>query len=99
VNIPERLESSRAAITAFLSGEIDSDTQRVMFEDDILLFAVAHVDEADPDWILSQLSDQAWPAELRVQILWLMRSHYSQGHAILVREAPGLLRNMPEPRD
>lgn len=94
---PDKLQSSRELVTAFLRGEIDAERQPEIFEDDVLMFAVARLDAADPDWILGQLSNQAWPADLRAQVLRLTRRHYPEGHAILSREAPELLRNMRNP--
>jgi hypothetical protein len=92
-----KVESSREVVSAFLSGEIDPERKPAIFEDDILLLAVARLEEADPDWVLGQLSNQAWPIELRVEILRLMLRQYPAGHAVLNREAPGLLRNMQQP--
>jgi hypothetical protein len=93
-----KLDSSRELITEFLRGEISQENERAIIEDDVLLFAVARLDEADPDWILGQLSNRTWPIELRAQILQLMVRHCPEGYAILGREAPELLRTMPDPR-
>ena len=92
-----KLESSREVVSAFLRGEIDGQRKPAIFEEDILLLAVARLEEADPDWVLGQLSNQTWPVELRVEILRLMLRQYPAGHAVLNREAPELLRNMQEP--
>lgn len=97
MTIPDKLEASREMITAFLCGEIDPDSRPAIIEDDLLLFAVRRLDRADPAWILGQLSNRAWPVNLRAQILRLMMKHYPEGHAILRGEAPELLRNMGDP--
>jgi hypothetical protein len=98
MNIQRRLDYSREVITGFLRGEIDPESRPAIFEDDVLMFAVLRLERADPDWILGQLSNRAWPADLRVQILRLMRTRYAEGHAILSCEAPELLRSMRQPR-
>lgn len=97
MTIPSKLDSSREVITEFLRGEIDLENEPAIVEDDILFLAVARVEEGDPDWVLRQLANQAWPVDLRAQILQLMATHYPEGHAILAREAPELLRNMENP--
>jgi len=97
MTIPNKLDASRELVTAFLRGEVDPERNPSIFEDDVLMFAVARLDAADPDWILGQLSNQAWPVDLRAQILRLTRRHYPQGHAILAREAPEALRNLRDP--
>ena len=90
MTMPDELNPSRELITEFLRGEVDPEREPEIFEDDILLLAVERLDEADPDWILGQLSNRAWPVHLRAQILSLMVRHYPEGHAILGREAPEL---------
>lgn len=97
MTIERKLDYSREVINAFLSGEIDPESRPAIFEDDVLMFAVARLEEADPDWILGQLSNRAWPAELRAQVLRLMVRRYPDGHAILSREVPDLLRDMQGP--
>jgi hypothetical protein len=94
---PDGLESPRRLVTSFLRGEIDPEHQPAIFEDDVLMIAVHRLERADPDWILGELSNRVWPVDLRAQILGLMIRRYSDGHAILSREAPESLRYMREP--
>lgn len=97
MTIPNKLESSREVITEFLRGEVDPENEPEIFEDDILLLAVARLEEADPDWVLGQLSNRAWPVDLRAQILQLMVRRRPEGQAILAREAPESLRETEDP--
>lgn len=97
MTIPNKLESSREVITEFLRGEVDPENEPEIFEDDILLLAVARLEEADPDWVLGQLSNRAWPVDLRAQILQLMVRRRPEGQAILARAAPESLRETEDP--
>lgn len=91
MTIPEMQNAgSRDVILRFLGGDTDLDKEPAMLDDDILLFAVRRVEAADPDWVLGQLSDRTWRADLRVAVMRMLRKHHVQGHAILSREIPGL---------
>jgi hypothetical protein len=86
MSTPDELDPSRELITEFLRGDIDPEHAPEIFEDDILFLAVDRIEGADPDWILGQLSNRAWRADLRAQILGFMIRHYPAGQAILDHE-------------
>jgi hypothetical protein len=93
----DRLDPARELVTRFLSGELTQETAPEIFEDDAFMFAVAKLDEQDPEWLLRRLADRRLPVSQRVAVLGPMVMHYAEGHALLGQEAPELLRNFRDP--
>lgn len=82
----QRISAAREIVTKYLHGEIDLMRNPVMFDDDIVPFAVARLDRHDLDWLLAQLSNPQWPSEIRADIAAMMPGHHAEGQAALAAD-------------
>ncbi|NKY55730.1 hypothetical protein [Nocardia flavorosea] len=77
------LPLSRDIVLRLLRGEIDPVEDHMLVMEDIVLFAVARLDEADTGWLLHHLADTAWPYERRADVAAMMVRHRAEAFAAL----------------
>lgn len=78
-----KLSVSRDLVLELLRGDIDPARTPELFMEDIVLFAVARLDEADAEWLLGHVADTSWPYERRASIAAMMIRHRSEAVAAL----------------
>ncbi|MBF6350475.1 MULTISPECIES: hypothetical protein [Nocardia] len=81
------LPESREIVLRLLRGDINPVDDYILFMEDIVLFAVASVDEVDTEWLLGHIADTTWPYERRADLAAMMVRHRSEAFAVL-GEAP-----------
>jgi hypothetical protein len=86
-----RLESARALVTDVLAGRITPESNRMLFDEDVVLFSVRIVEKDDPAWLLAQLANANYPLFGRIEVLNNVRDLYDAAYAILKRIAPDLV--------
>ncbi|MFI5719615.1 hypothetical protein [Nocardia sp. NPDC051750] len=80
------LTASRDIVLRLLRGDIDPVRDRVLFMEDIVLFAVARLDEADTEWLLGHVADTSWAYERRADVAAMMVRHRPEAFAALGKD-------------
>ncbi|MDI2124606.1 protein kinase domain-containing protein [Yinghuangia seranimata] len=60
-----RVLGDRQLVLEYLSGRMTYEEQPWMFDDDVLMFAVARLWRADRRWVVAQVASGVWPESLR----------------------------------
>ena len=61
----ESTSQSKALLLGYLSGAEDPELRPALFEDDLILLAVARVARTDPAWLAGQVDRDGWPEDRR----------------------------------
>lgn len=80
---PAKLQSAKETVVKVLRGEITEKTHRALFEDDIVFFNVAIVEQNDPTWLLTQLQSAAYKKETKTTLLSNLSSLHAKAKAII----------------
>jgi len=88
----EGLEHDRAFLRRVLAGVVTPDTHPWAFDEDVVQFAVARVEQDDPAWLLAQLADRGHPFDGRANVVAATHQVRAEALAILRRERPDYLR-------
>lgn len=68
-----RIRNDRHVVLDFLREKITYENEPWVFDDDLLMFAVARLKNRDPRWIRAQTRISAWPQDLVADLLVLLR--------------------------
>ena len=56
---------AKALILGYLAGTEDPERRPALFEDDLIMLAVARVGRTDPTWLTRQIEAERWPGDRR----------------------------------
>ncbi|MDR7169056.1 hypothetical protein J2W56_002797 [Nocardia kruczakiae] len=77
------LSASKDIVLRLLRGDLDAERDRMMFEEDIVLFALLRLDDKEPEWLLREIANTSWPREVRESLAAAMVKHRAEAAAAL----------------
>ena len=86
------LEVARSLLVSVLEGSVTPASHPWLIDEDELMFCVAAVCDADPEWLLEQLGNRRHAFEARATVFYAMLQDRERALDILRRENPDFLR-------
>lgn len=87
---------ARDLVQQLLRAEVTQDSDPMLFDEDVVLFAVRYVEKHDPVWLLDRLKDSTLPIEGRVEVVRNLSGLTRQGLKCLRDEDPEIAPELGE---